>query len=144
MTTDPYESGPSAGGLARVWTLRHVGERPPTMNQHRTLHHHQRANADRYWRGVFHLLAVEAHIPHLDACTLIVQPLHKDRRSPQDVAACAPAEKAARDGLVDAGILDDDGPAYVHGVTFLAPVICGEDGMTLTVVEVPGPPAAAA
>jgi hypothetical protein len=118
-----------------VWVLEHVGRRPPTMNEHRRLHPHQRAAVDREWRAAFALLARAQHVPHLDAVTLEVVPLHRDRRSPQDTAACAPAEKAARDGLVDAGVIDDDRGRYVPTVTFHQPQVVGVDGLRLIIRE---------
>lgn len=36
-------------------------------------------------------------------------------------------------GLVDAGVLPDDGPAHLVRLTFLPPDICGHDGLRLTV-----------
>lgn len=38
------------------------------------------------------------------------------------------------DGLVDAQVIVDDGPAYVHFIVMLAPEICGLDGLELVVV----------
>jgi hypothetical protein len=54
----------------------------------------------------------------------------------QDVAACNPAVKAAIDGLVDAGIVPDDSPAYLRSVEFLAPMK-GRDALTLYVYGEP-------
>jgi hypothetical protein len=38
------------------------------------------------------------------------------------------------DGLVDAAVIKDDGPAYVHFIVMLAPEICGVDGLELIVI----------
>jgi crossover junction endodeoxyribonuclease RusA len=119
----------------RAWELRHTGERPPTMNAHRRLHPQQRARVDARWRAIFHALAREAHIPPLDRCNVIVRPLHRNGRSPQDVAGCAPAAKAAVDGVVDAGVLPHDGPAHLLSLTFLPPLVDGHDGMVVRILE---------
>jgi hypothetical protein len=43
--------------------------------------------------------------------------------------------KAAIDGLVDAGVLDDDDPRHLVSLTFEAVRICGRDGLELVIVE---------
>lgn len=88
-------------------------------------------------RGRWHLLAVEEAVPYLRRARITVLPLHRDLRSPQDVAACAPEAKAAIDGLVDAGVLVDDDAEHLISVTFLPPLRnCGTDGMALLIEEV--------
>lgn len=57
-----------------------------------------------------------------------VEPHYPNRRSLPDVAGIAPAFKAALDGLIDAGALEDDGPAYVRAVTFHPARIMHSDG----------------
>lgn len=42
-------------------------------------------------------------------------------RSLPDADATAPSVKGVIDGLVDAGIIDDDGPTHLHAVTYEAP-----------------------
>ena len=106
-----------------------------TVNKVMGLHRQQWATHTRETRGRWHLLALEAGVPSLERAAFTVQPLHRDRRTPQDVAACVPEFKAALDGLVDAGVLFDDGPAYVESVTFLPPHVCGVDGLLVTIHE---------
>jgi len=118
---------------APALTLEHVGKRPLTVNEARRLHPFARAARDKEYRTFFAVAARAAGWPHLDRVTVTFTPLHKDRRSPQDVAGCAPASKGALDGLVDAGVLDDDGPAFVRAVIFLPPDVCGRDGLRVTV-----------
>jgi hypothetical protein len=48
-----------------------------------------------------------------------------------DALACALAAKGAIDGVVDSGVLADDGPRWVHAITFVAPQRVGYDGMRL-------------
>lgn len=119
--------------MTRTWQLTAEGERPMTVNRLATLHRMQWANHTRTTRHHWSLLA--RNIPKINAATLIAQPLHKDRRSPQDVAACAPEVKAAVDGIIDAGVLTDDSPQYLRAITFLPPDICGVDGLRVTILE---------
>lgn len=107
------------------------------MNEWGRLLPYQRSAKDKAIRGTFGWLALKAKIPHLERIRIEATPLHRDGRSPQDVAACAPHEKAARDGLVDAGVITDDGPRYVVSCLFQSPDVCGVDGLELTVIEVP-------
>ena len=53
--------------------------------------------------------------------------------------ACAPAVKAALDGIVDAGVLPDDGPAFVWAVTYRAPFRSArkQNALILTITEEP-------
>lgn len=120
---------------ARTYTLTHYGK-PWTMN-------YQRGTASRWalvkltaeWRGVFHLLAHEQHIPTLGPVTITVDHETRTNRLP-DTCAIAPAYKAALDGIVDARVLPDDGPEWVRAVTFLPSHRTGRDGLTLTLTEV--------
>lgn len=120
---------------ARRWTLTMTGGRPMTMNEHRTLHFRARAKYDAGVREWWAWAALGAQIPHLERIRLEVTPLHKNNASPQDVAACAPYEKAARDGLVDARVVPDDGPKFVLSCLFNAPRVCGVDGLELVVID---------
>jgi hypothetical protein len=113
-------------------TLTQTGHRPLTANEHRRLTPFVRAKRDKDYRTWWSVAARVEKWPHVDAADITITPLHKDGRSPQDASSCHPAAKAAIDGLVDAGVLTDDGPAFVRSVTFLAPDICGVDGMRLT------------
>lgn len=132
------EDALNRGGV-RTWSLRCDGKRPMTMNEHRRLTPFVRARADRDYRDTFAWLAKKERIPALTRIAVVVQPLHANARSPQDVAACAPAAKAAIDGLVDAGVIPDDGPNFVVSVLFLQPHVAGVDGMQLTIAELAAP-----
>jgi crossover junction endodeoxyribonuclease RusA len=115
------------------YVLEDHGSRPLTVNKVANLHRQQWAALTRQHRLTWQLIARQHQVPALGRITVTAEPLHKDRRSPQDVAACAPAVKAAIDGLVDAGIIPDDSPEFVTQVRFLPPVVCGVDGLRLTV-----------
>lgn len=116
------------------WTVTDR-ERPWTANSERSMHYHKRAQLVRDARQRWHWLALAAGIPHMERVSIVAQPLSKTRRWRPDVAACYPTVKAAIDGLVDAGVIDDDDDKHLVSVTFL-PVRFGTiDGLTLTVVE---------
>lgn len=123
--------------LARSFTLRLENGRPLTVNAGLRMHRMAVVTHTSEVRGWWCILARQAKIPHLDYATIVVTPLHKDRRSPQDVGACALEAKAAIDGLVDAGVLTDDNPKYLNGLYFKHPRVCGVDGLELTITEIP-------
>jgi hypothetical protein len=117
------------------WHVDRLGERPLTVNKARRLSPFEWASYIRHERSAWRLLTLRAKVPHVDRARVLVTPLHRDARSPQDVAACAPAVKAAIDGIVDAGVLDDDDAGHLVEITFRRPHVCGRDGLRLTIVE---------
>jgi len=122
---------------ARTWRLRTTGSRPLTVNRVADMHRQAWATHTRGVRAVWAGLALQAKIPRLDCVRITVTPLHRDHRSPQDVAACSPEAKAAIDGLVDARVIPDDDPTHLLLVSFTPADICGVNGMALLVEEVP-------
>lgn len=120
---------------ARSFTVTHY-DKPWTMNfQRGTASRWKVAQLTEEWRGVFHLLAVEQHVPRLERVSIVVDHQTRTNRLP-DTAAICPAYKAALDGLVDARVLPDDGPEHVTAVTFLPSHRTGRDGLSLTLTEV--------
>lgn len=121
----------------RHWLIvEPMDRRPFTVNDAKKTHHMKWAKLVEEVRGRWHLLALEAGVPHLERARFTVLPLHRDMRSPQDVAACAIEFKAALDGLVDAGVLDDDAGEFVLGELFLPPLRgCGHNGMAVLIEE---------
>lgn len=126
----------------RCWTIEREGMRPPTLNKERS--GGNRGGGGRFgrsrttieWRNFYRDQALALDIPHLMEIHVTATPLHKNRRSPQDVGACFPATKAAIDGLVDAFVVPDDSPEHLTSLTFRAPLVCGRDGLSLTIYEV--------
>lgn len=72
----------------------------------------------------------------MEACEIIVEPVLENRRW-QDTAACFPSAKAAIDGLIDAGVIDDDTPDIVPSITFKRPILGEQAGLKLTVIALP-------
>ncbi|HVM07168.1 MAG TPA: hypothetical protein VM345_01795 [Acidimicrobiales bacterium] len=91
-----------------------------------------RAARTREWRGHFRDLAERMGMPAMEAICVTAQPFTRNRVRP-DTAACVGAVKAAIDGLVDAGVIVDDGPDVVTEITFLAPQPTGTDALQLIV-----------
>lgn len=97
------------------WALVHRA-RPFTENELRKHHWTWRAARTREWREAFYVLAKEEKVPHLERVRIAVT--HYFTTNVPDAAACMPAAKAGIDGLVDAGVLDDDGPEHVIATSF--------------------------
>jgi crossover junction endodeoxyribonuclease RusA len=110
-------------------------QRPWTANAERQWHHMKRASVVKDARERWAWLAMAAGIPRVEKICVVATPLRKNRASMPDVGACYPAVKAAIDGLVDAGVVDDDDPRHVVAVTFAAPQVVGHDGLRLEIIE---------
>lgn len=130
---------PFVGSVGRRFTLE-IGslKRPLTVNETNRMHHmawyKRRDSTKKAWAVVTHDNAV----PHLERAVFVVTPLHKDRRVAQDTAACAPEAKAAVDGIVAAGVLDDDDGTHVLAISFLPPEVVGTNGLRITIYEILG------
>ena len=118
------------------YVLELHGARPWTSNAERRWHHMERANKERDQREAFSWLAKAHEVPNLKAVVVHATPLAKDRRWRQDVGGCFPAVKAAIDGLVDRGVLQDDDPTFVKALTFYPAEVGGVDGLRIELVEV--------
>ena len=105
--------------------------RPWTTNAERRLNRWRRAELTAEWRTAFAWLARSQRIPPLHLVTITAQP-HQRGGVLQDVAACNPAVKAAIDGLVDAGVLEDDSSTHLTHITFETPQR-GRDALTLVI-----------
>jgi crossover junction endodeoxyribonuclease RusA len=97
----------------RTWTI----ELPPgtqllTMNQR--MHHMVTARLTKTLRETAGWLARAQHIPHLEAAWIVCELTVPDKRR-RDPANWMPTAKACVDGLVDAGVLEDDDFSRVRG-----------------------------
>lgn len=110
--------------------------RPVTMNAVANMHRMAWANKTAKTRALWCDVIKTANVPPLEQVVITITPLHKDKRSPQDPAACAPEAKGAIDGLVDAGVLVDDNGKFLVAVVFLPPEITGSNGLRMTINEV--------
>jgi hypothetical protein len=123
----------------RSWTFNHF-ERTWTINIDRNWHPYKRAAVIKEWRGVFCILGLaEPTCQNLDRVRIEATPLLPEVGGAmnQDVGACFPAVKAAIDGLVDAGMCENDGPKHVVSLTFNVQRRGGRyAGLELVVTEV--------
>lgn len=128
-----------AQGSPRRWVFRHYGK-TWTVNEDRNLHPYQRAARIKEWRGTWQILGLSEPTCHgLDRVRVFATPLlpAKGGAMNQDVGACFPAAKAAIDGLVDAGMCENDGPKHVISLAFNVQRRGGRfPGLELVVVEV--------
>ena len=118
------------------YALELHGQRPWTSNAERTWHHMKRASKVKDQREAFGWLAKAHEVPKLKTAVVHATPLAKDRRWKQDVGGCFPAVKAAIDGLVDLGVLEDDNPTFLKALTFYPAEIGDVDGLRIELVEV--------
>jgi hypothetical protein len=117
----------------KEYKLTVLGRRPMTVNAERKKgSFHARAEMSRWWRENFYYAALQSKIPHFESISLTVTPILPDRKI-QDTGACYPAAKAAIDGLVDAGVVDDDSPKYVPTITFNSPVVSTTGGLIILI-----------
>jgi hypothetical protein len=109
--------------------------RPWTLNVERQggTGHFKRAKLVKEWREAFTWLARAAHMAPAQTIGVTVWPEVRHGGSLPDTAACVGAAKAAIDGIVDTGMLPDDGPQHVRRLTFMAPIVSGRDALTLDV-----------
>lgn len=129
MTAKPFcASSPEA------YTFRYE-RRPWSLNVERQGNRWKRAALVKEWRAAFADLAA-GHAP-LRSIDVTVFPELKNRSGEPDTGACIGAAKAAIDGLVDAGVIPEDGPRFVTRLSFLAPVVTGVDALVLQVAGEP-------
>lgn len=119
----------------RMWGLE-IPMRPMCENEHRKLHGLPRSRHDRQWRYLTAQTAMVQRFPRTPVGPVDITVTHHrpNRRSLPDVAACAPTAKAAIDGLVDWGMLADDGPDHVVEITYRVEV-SGRDALALLIRE---------
>lgn len=97
---------------------------------------YKRAALVKEWREAFEILAREAKIPALEDVSIVITPYAKDKRWRADTSSCHPTAKASIDGLVDAGVMEDDNPDYLKFVGFNAPIINGEDALEMVITGI--------
>ncbi len=91
-----------------------------SLNAERSTHFMPRSEAIRQWRTDAYWEAKAARLPHLERCSVVVQPFQR-RSVLQDAGNCYPVVKSIIDGLCDAEVLDGDDGRYVTAITMLAP-----------------------
>jgi hypothetical protein len=96
----------------RTWTLEYPAATPP-LSSNRPVHWRAKHNEHRWWTSATEILLRQAHVPHLDRCSLelYVTPPNRLRRDSDNYVAHL--LKPIKDGLVAAGVVDDDTDRYV-------------------------------
>lgn len=83
-----------------------------TANRERSMHWTERDELVGFARMMAKQAAQQAHVPHLEAARIIATP-QQARGRLADPGNHYPAVKACIDGLVDAGVLDDDRAPFI-------------------------------
>lgn len=121
--------------VGRIWKITKF-ERGWSLNRERTWSHFSiRAKEVKKWKDFFKEEAELLEIPKLDKMGIDVYSTFATR-SLQDPGNNMPAVKAAVDGLVAAGIVEDDIPEHVGYITFHSPIYeKGVDSVCLLISE---------
>lgn len=95
-----------------------------TLNGERKEHYSERAARVKVWREAAWAVVMSQHSRRarhpLTDVEFEATPILKNGRH-QDVGGCFPVAKAVIDGLVDARVLEDDGPTIVRRLSFCTP-----------------------
>jgi len=88
-------------------------------------------------RLLAHHAAKRQRIPRIDRAHILAvyQPPDNRRRDPANLY---PSVKAVVDGIVDAGVLDDDSAAYLGGPDMRLGQLCHRGRLVLVITERPG------
>lgn len=119
--------------VMRSYVLRY-DIKPLTMNGIRGMHWAPYNNKIEDYKNTFAWLAKIQKVPAMDAIDIIVRDTYSGTK-PRDTSACAPAVKAAVDGLVMFGVVPDDSPKYVRNITYAPPVRGKTDSLELELFE---------
>lgn len=93
-----------------------------TVNAERRMHWATRNEKTQGARAAAKVLALSAHLPHLERVSITIEP-HQGPNGPlADTGAHEPVVKAVVDGLRDAGVLIDDTSVYVANINSLPPL----------------------
>lgn len=125
----------SGTAAARVVVLAYE-QTPLLVNRVYRTPFYRRAEHDKEWREHFGALAEYEQVQPMGQAMIEVRHLKGPGRGKlPDVGSCYPSVKAAVDGLVDAGVLPDDTPAYLTALVFHAPERGDADRVELSVHE---------
>jgi hypothetical protein len=107
-----------------------------TLNKERSMHHFTRAKNVKEWREAAATVAIAKRIPHLDAIEVTFTPHRVNKSGLADLGGHFPVLKACIDGLMDAGVIDEDGPTTVKRLIFEAPVVTGDSKALIHIKEI--------
>lgn len=107
-----------------------------TLNAERKMHHFTRAKNVKEWREAAATVALAKKIPHLEAIEVTFTPHRVNKSGMADLGGHFPVLKACIDGLMDAGVITEDGPATVKRLIFEAPIVTGDSKAVITIKEI--------
>lgn len=109
------------------------------MNANQRLHHHQRANLTRQWRALGRTAGetLQANNPTHYSRATVTYTTTKTTRRRYDPPNLYPTYKAILDGLVDAGIFDDDNSDIITQHTFTRGNLGTIEQATITITPLP-------
>jgi hypothetical protein len=106
--------------IYRVSTTLFVEGKLWTVNSERSEHYTVHRKRTREWRQFAGFAALHAKLPRMEWCIVHAVPF-QPKGVLADCGSHFPPLKATIDGIVDAGLLPDDGPEYVRAITMAAP-----------------------
>lgn len=106
-----------------------------TLNAERKMHHYTRAKNVKEWREAAATVAAAKKIPRLDAIEVTFTPHRVNKSGLADLGGHFPVLKACIDGLMDAGVIEEDGPDIVKRLVFEAPVVTGDSKAVIHIKE---------
>ena len=101
-----------------------------SVNEERRLHWSKRADAVSLWRFAAKVDAKNARLPRFKS-VFISASIHQAKGTLADAGNYYPVVKACIDGLVDAGVIENDDPSIVHAVNQLASIRADRDAVLL-------------
>jgi crossover junction endodeoxyribonuclease RusA len=107
-----------------------------TLNAERKMHHFTRAKNVKDWREAAATVAIAKNIPHLEAIEVTFTPHRVNKSGLADLGGHFPVLKACIDGLMDAGVIDEDGPEIVKRLVFEAPIVTGDSKALIHIKEI--------
>tara|TARA_Y100000004_G_scaffold197300_1_gene270983 strand:+ start:238 stop:621 length:384 start_codon:yes stop_codon:yes gene_type:complete len=119
----------------QVWSLSITGGKLFTLNTERGWHHHKRAKHVKQWREASCLVAQEMKMPKMEEIEVTFIPYKLNRKNMADTGGHFPIAKACIDGLIDAGVIEDDGPDVVTSLTFKSPYVYGGEDKAVMLVK---------
>lgn len=111
--------------VTSLWHMSIEGGKLFTLNTERGWHHHKRAKHVKQWREAACIEAKVMKMPKMKKIEVTFIPYKLNRKNMADTGGHFPVAKACIDGLVDAGVIPDDGPDIVTSLTFQAPYVYG-------------------
>jgi len=107
-----------------------------TLNAERKMHHFTRAKNVKEWREAAATVAIAKRIPRLEAIEVTFTPHRINKSGLADLGGHFPVLKACIDGLMDAGVIDEDGPDIVKRLIFEAPIVTGDSKALIQIKEI--------